>query len=737
MPPQSDFSLRKRSVPVHPKGFKNEWGALLQHQAEVQSLLEVEQHQKEMQKKQKFREELDKQLNGFREKALELDKEKHSFEQRQILEQNSHVFKQREQLQVMQERESTKRLMSDNLEQLKHRREQEKRQEEEEKQKFNQKIHHDKMYESMAKNYEEQQKQRQKQDLQDWYKDETYRKHQVAQMNREKERYDHHAFINHVDQNHQKAIKEHHDTINKHTQLREYKNAIGYVPVDQRQVQKEHAVESMKRQYEERLTEEQRKKQIEDQVKNQQKESIINTYKYQMEKRKQDQNVNKIEDRVYGNVLQQSIQTLNQLDQDKKVSQRYQAREYADTLQRQIYDHKDRELKKYNEMSDREKQLNIRPLAAYETMTGDINTKNIPGFERNQDKDNYRRFNRKGIPQALLNGQNIDVTDSISLIGGNDRRESPYQNGGSYTARDNHQRMSLPLTSSRQGLNDNMFQTLQGQGYKMNQDSKPQSKLLESYNTITQSNLNQLSQLNQYQNQPSSLLQKNLEINSYVPTAIEKAKQQSQGLEPRLRGNSSGGMSGVFSYNEEETKKQEQDRLKQIEERRRKELDRKSIEGVAGISSLLKNVELARYHQDAVETKQTYKGVQNNDFLTHRDNQRSSTLLSDIKKPDQQRSSLLNDYQSQDQNGSKTERYGKPDSTYQNNIKPLQQTTKVNKPSALDEMMDLLKNNRELDKRVIGSMRADHVQEGTKNVFYGQNERVTPLQMSARQGLLH
>ena len=57
----------------------------------------------------------------------------------------------------------------------------------------------------------------------------------------------------------------------------------------------------------------------------------------------------------------------------------------------------------------------------------------------------------------MLNGQNIDVTDSISLLGGNDRRGSPYENGGSYTARDNHQRMSLPLTSSRQGLNENMF----------------------------------------------------------------------------------------------------------------------------------------------------------------------------------------------------------------------------------------------------------------------------------------
>lgn len=36
-----------------------------------------------------FREELDRQLNGFREKALELDKEKHDFEQRRILEQNN------------------------------------------------------------------------------------------------------------------------------------------------------------------------------------------------------------------------------------------------------------------------------------------------------------------------------------------------------------------------------------------------------------------------------------------------------------------------------------------------------------------------------------------------------------------------------------------------------------------------------------------------------------------------
>jgi hypothetical protein len=33
-------------------------------------------------------------------------------------------------------------------------------------------------------------------------------------------------------------------------------------------------------------------------------------------------------------------------------------------------------------------------------MQGDINTKNIPGFEKKitLDKDNFRRYNRKGLP---------------------------------------------------------------------------------------------------------------------------------------------------------------------------------------------------------------------------------------------------------------------------------------------------------------------------------------------------
>ncbi len=42
------------------------------------------------------------------------------------------------------------------------------------------------------------------------------------------------------------------DTLNKHTQLRDFKNAVGYVPYDERQRQKDLAMELMKKKQEEK-----------------------------------------------------------------------------------------------------------------------------------------------------------------------------------------------------------------------------------------------------------------------------------------------------------------------------------------------------------------------------------------------------------------------------------------------------------------------------------------------------
>ncbi|CDW75955.1 UNKNOWN [Stylonychia lemnae] len=779
----SEYSLRKRSVPKHPKGFVNEWGALLQHQSEVQMLLEQEQQQKEHQKKQKFRQELDKQLNGFREKALEMDKEKHDFEQRKILEQNNTVFKQREQLTKYEERENTRRMMNENMEQLRQKREQEKRQDDQEKFKFNSKNQHDQMYESLAKTHEELQKMKQKQDLQDWYKDEAYRKHQVQQMIREKEKFDHQNFINHVDNNHIRAVKDHHDTVDKHAHIREFKTAVGYAP-DERQYQKQQAIETMKKQWEERQQEENKRKQMEEQQRKQQKEHIVDTYKFQMEKRKQDQTVNKIEEQVYGTVLKSSIDTLNQMDQQRKISQKYQTKEYADQLKRQIDDFKDRELKKYNEMSDRERQLNIKPLVAYENMQSDIYVKQLPGFDRNNDKDNYRRYNRKGISNALL-GQLGEATETMSLLG--DRRGSPFENGGALTARDNQNRQSMPLLSSRMNNNDNLYTTQQGRSYKLDLDLKPTAQVTfqDQYNN-NQQHSKTLQNLQQEQNKLPSALQSSQanyisqQKQSYIPTAIEQASMRQSGAldiqkplrrnetvgslfggggsnsnqqnenkavedryktssnllkdsspqqfnlqSSRVRGNSSGGMSSIFGNDDKDFKQQEEERKRQIEEKRKRDIENKTMGSIAGIPSVLKNVELSRYHEEPQVAKSNYRQVQqNSDFLTHRENppQQTRSLLSDIKKPEIKKPELQ-EFKSIGLEGSRTERLGNQTTT----------NGEAKKTQTLEEMMDLLKYNKELDKRVIGTMKADNIQEGTKKVFYGKDERITPLQHSARQ----
>lgn len=57
-------------------------------------------------------------------------------------------------------------------------------------------------------------------------------------MLREKERYDHENFINQVERHHQNAVNNHLSTVTKHLNYREFKNAVGYVPVDQRQLVK-------------------------------------------------------------------------------------------------------------------------------------------------------------------------------------------------------------------------------------------------------------------------------------------------------------------------------------------------------------------------------------------------------------------------------------------------------------------------------------------------------------------
>lgn len=86
----------------------------------------------------------------------------------------------------------------------------------------------------------------------------------------------------------------------------------------------------MKKWNEEREQEKARIQELEKLQKNHQKINIVDSYKYQMDKRRHDQEVKKMEEQVYGSALKTSIDTMQHLDQAKRESQRHHTKEYAE-----------------------------------------------------------------------------------------------------------------------------------------------------------------------------------------------------------------------------------------------------------------------------------------------------------------------------------------------------------------------------------------------------------------------
>jgi hypothetical protein len=51
-------------------------------------------------------------------------------------------------------------------------------------------------------------------------------------------------------------------------------------------------------------------------------------------------------------------------------------------------------------MSDKEKEINMKPLQAFETLDKDPHNKMLPGYLTTEEKDNYRRYHKKGINKS-------------------------------------------------------------------------------------------------------------------------------------------------------------------------------------------------------------------------------------------------------------------------------------------------------------------------------------------------
>jgi hypothetical protein len=72
---------------------------------------------------------------------------------------------------------------------------------------------------------------------------------------------------------------------------------------------------------------------------------------------------------------------------------------YAQELMHQMEAEKDKKARMWNEMSDKERELNVNPLQAFETMERSIGHSYLPGYKRDTTKErtNFARFNRKAL----------------------------------------------------------------------------------------------------------------------------------------------------------------------------------------------------------------------------------------------------------------------------------------------------------------------------------------------------
>ena len=101
-------SLKIRDVPTHQKGYKNEWGALLEHQAEIQRQLEDEVSLVQEGKKHQWKQELDNQLMYQNKQQRLQEVQNRNIEERRVLEENHKRFQRKEKMREVEEKERTR-----------------------------------------------------------------------------------------------------------------------------------------------------------------------------------------------------------------------------------------------------------------------------------------------------------------------------------------------------------------------------------------------------------------------------------------------------------------------------------------------------------------------------------------------------------------------------------------------------------------------------------------------------
>lgn len=384
-------SIKVRDVPTHKKGYKNEWGALLQHQAEIQASLEDESKQKELERQAKYRQELHSQLATQASVKRIEDSQRHNYGERKMLEENAKLFEHKESQRVLDQKLRGMAIMDQN------------RVRERERGSLNQQrsvaerdMYNDQMNEI---NQHAEQRDKAKKDWQNWqktdltssYKQEMERHRAQKQMDKLKDERFAQDFAGKV----QGDNKKHDEDIRK---MQEKQRAIlegqsNTVIRDENELKKHAAVSNMKSAYdraekEREENENTKKKNFENEKKN-----TTQMLQAQMSRRQEDRKNKQQEAESYRGFLDKTVGLLTDKENEEKKQKQDLIKGYRSELKNQIHEQKDAEAKRWNEMDDRTRKMNVKNIAAFEAAEARTNAGTVVGLDIDKTfhKDDFKR----------------------------------------------------------------------------------------------------------------------------------------------------------------------------------------------------------------------------------------------------------------------------------------------------------------------------------------------------------
>lgn len=433
-------------------GFKNQWGAILEQQAEVQRLADEHEKMNRLAKNYKYKSQLEAQLAEKTQTARLEEQMKNNPLEQKTLEENYMKYEQKEYDRINNGRQRTKNVMEENKQHLMIKHIEKNTLDRQDKDVFNRQALEDKLH--AERNEEEKRKFKdwQREALKHDYDEKMRLKETMSKMEKEKER-------DYADQ--YKTMVETFENNNHRTldTLRKKNNQImdtqrSTVIHDLNETRKRHAMDNMKKQFESTEKETIRKELENLHSKHHDEKETSEILKVQMDlrRRRQENDVNL--DKNYKSYVDNTVNLLSERDRKIKEDREKFKLDYAKELEQQIKEHEKKVKTMYNEMDNRELTLNQKNLISYEIGESKKDMFRLPGLARDDlsQKEYFGRYARDTKPNKLAAelGLGLPIADTASYTS---RKAQSNNQMTNILGQSQNKYQNIPKTSINDGLN--------------------------------------------------------------------------------------------------------------------------------------------------------------------------------------------------------------------------------------------------------------------------------------------